>query len=75
MITIGGRRVYMSGDTGNIPEMRALKDIDVAFVCMNVPFTMDLQNAVAAVRAFRPKGVYPYHYRNQDNTFTDNWRF
>ncbi len=68
VVTLGGRRIFMSGDTGNIAEMRALTDIDVAFVCMNVPFTMTLAEAVTAVRAFRPRVTYPYHYRNQDNT-------
>lgn len=71
VLTIGGKRFYMSGDTGDIAEMRALKDIDVAFVCMNVPFTMNLTQAVSAVREFRPKVIYPYHFRNSDSTFTD----
>jgi L-ascorbate metabolism protein UlaG (beta-lactamase superfamily) len=62
VVTIGGRRIFISGDTGNVPEMRALTNIDVAFVCMNLPFTMDVSNAVNAVRAFQPKVVYPYHY-------------
>ncbi len=68
VLTIGGRRIYFSGDTGDIPEMRALPDIDVAYVCMNVPFTMTVAQASSAVRAFRPAVVYPYHFRNQDNT-------
>ncbi|HXG48081.1 MAG TPA: MBL fold metallo-hydrolase [Methylomirabilota bacterium] len=71
VLNVGGRRLYMSGDTGNIPEMRALRDIDVAFVCMNVPFTMTVADAATAVRAFRPRVVYPYHYRNQGGTFSD----
>jgi L-ascorbate metabolism protein UlaG (beta-lactamase superfamily) len=71
VITIGGKRFYMSGDTGDIPETRALQNIEVAFLCMNVPFTMNLTSAVAVTRAFKPKVLYPYHYRNQDNTFTD----
>lgn len=71
VVTLGGRRLFMSGDTGNIPEMRALTDIDVAFVCMNVPFTMTIAEAVTAVRAFRPRVVYPYHYRNSDGSPAD----
>ncbi len=71
VLTLGGKRIYMSGDTGNIPEMRALQDIDVAFVCMNIPFTMTASEAVTAVRAFQPRVVYPYHYRNQSGTTTN----
>lgn len=62
VLTIGGKRIYMSGDTGNITEMRALTNIDMAFVCMNLPFTMSVNEATNAVRAFRPGVVYPYHY-------------
>ena len=71
VVTIGGKRIYFSGDTGNIPEMRALQDIDVAFLCMNIPFTMTPADAVSAVNAFRPKVVYPYHYRNQGGSTTN----
>lgn len=71
ILTIGDRRLYMSGDTGDTAEMRALTDIDVAFVCMNVPFTMTIAQAASAVRLFRPRVVIPYHYRNQDNTLAD----
>ena len=66
VLTIGGKRVYISGDTADIPEMRDLKNIDVAFVCMNLPYTMDAATAAKAVVAFKPKVVYPYHYRGQD---------
>jgi L-ascorbate metabolism protein UlaG (beta-lactamase superfamily) len=66
VVTIGGRRIYMSGDTGGTPEMRALPDIDVAFVCMNLPFTMSIPEAVTNVRAMRPRVVYPYHYSASD---------
>jgi L-ascorbate metabolism protein UlaG (beta-lactamase superfamily) len=68
VLTLGGRRIFVSGDTGDVAEIRALTDIDVAFVCMNVPFTMTVGAATNCVRAMRPKVVYPYHYRNQDNT-------
>ena len=70
VVTIGGRRFYMSGDTGGTPEMRALPNIDVAFVCMNLPFTMSIPEAVTNVRAMRPRVVYPYHYSSSDvNSF------
>ncbi len=65
VLGIGGKRIYLSGDTQGIPEMRALKDIDVAFVCMNLPYTMDIKEAADAVLEFKPKIVYPYHYRGQ----------
>ena len=66
VLTMGGKRIYMSGDTEDIPEMLALKNIDVAFVCMNLPYTMDVDQAARAVKAFKPKIVYPYHYRGSD---------
>ena len=61
-----GRRLYISGDTEDIPEMRALKEIDIAIVCMNLPFTMTVEQAAAAVNAFQPKKVIPYHYRGKE---------
>lgn len=61
-----GKRVYISGDTEDIPEMRNLKNIDVAFVCMNLPYTMTVEKAAEAVLAFKPKTVYPYHYRGKN---------
>jgi len=66
VLTYGGKRFYFSGDTENIPEMRALKNIDVAFVCMNLPYTMTAEEAAEAVKAFHPKVVIPYHYKGQD---------
>jgi L-ascorbate metabolism protein UlaG (beta-lactamase superfamily) len=66
LVTLGGKRVYVSGDTEDIPEMRALQDIDVAFICMNQPYTMTEEQAASAVRAFKPKVVYPYHSRGSD---------
>jgi len=65
LLNLGGKTVYVSGDTEDIPEMRALKNIDVAFVCMNLPYTMDIEQASSAVLEFKPKIVYPYHYRGQ----------
>ena len=53
VVTYGGKRFYFSGDTEGIPEMKALKNIDVAFVCMNLPYTMTPEEAAEAVRAFR----------------------
>jgi L-ascorbate metabolism protein UlaG (beta-lactamase superfamily) len=66
VLGIGGKLIYLSGDTQGIPEMRSLKNIDVAFVCMNLPYTMDIKEAADAVLAFKPKIVYPYHYRGQN---------
>lgn len=66
LLTIGGKIIYISGDTADTPEMRALKNIDIAFVCMNLPYTMDVKSASQGVLAFKPKVVYPYHYKGQD---------
>jgi len=66
VLTYGGKRFYFSGDTEDIPEMRALKNIDVAFVCMNLPYTMPPEEAADAVKAFHPKIVIPYHYSGSD---------
>ncbi|UOQ51523.1 MBL fold metallo-hydrolase [Hymenobacter cellulosivorans] len=65
VLSLGGKNVYLSGDTEDIAEMRALKNIDVAFVCMNLPYTMDVNQAAQGVLAFKPGIVYPYHYRGQ----------
>ncbi len=63
VLKMGGKTIYISGDTAGVPEMRALKNIDLAFVCMNLPYTMDVPEAASAVLDFKPKIVYPYHYR------------
>lgn len=68
VLTYGGKRFYFSGDTEGVPEMRALRNIDVAFVCMNLPYTMPPDEAADAVKAFHPKIVIPYHYRGSDLT-------
>ncbi len=68
VVTFGGTRVYISGDTEDIPEMRSLADIDVAFVCFNLPYTMTEDQAASAVREFAPDVVYPYHFRGSDVT-------
>src|ERR1700733_7293766 len=66
IVTLGGKRIYIAGDTEGTPEMKALKNIDVAFVCMNLPYTMTPEEAADAVRAFHPAIVYPYHYQGSD---------
>src|SRR3984885_4435480 len=66
ILTYGGKRFYFSGDTEGTAEMRALKNIDVAFVCMNLPYTMPPEEAADAVKAFHPKIVIPYHYQGSD---------
>lgn len=66
VITLGKKRLYFSGDTEDIPEMRNLKSIDMAFVCMNLPYTMTVESAASAVLEFKPKQVYPYHYRGTE---------
>ena len=70
-----GFRVYISGDTEDIPEMRALENIDLAFLCMNLPFTMTVEQAAAAVADFKPAHVYPYHYRGKDGGTQDPAEF
>ena len=71
VVTIGGKRIYISGDTGNSADLRALTNIDVAFLCINLPFTMSVNEATNLVRAMQPKVVYPYHYRDQSNATTN----
>lgn len=66
ILTIDGMRVYIAGDTEGTPEMRALSDIDLAFVPMNLPYTMDVTQAADAVAEFAPTYVYPYHFRDSD---------
>ena len=65
ILNFAGIKVYISGDTEDIQEMRDLKDVDIAFVCMNLPYTMDISQAASAVLDFKPKIVYPYHYRGK----------
>jgi L-ascorbate metabolism protein UlaG (beta-lactamase superfamily) len=72
VLTYGGKRFYISGDTEGTPEMRALKNIDVAFVCMSLPYTMPPDEAADAVKAFHPKIVIPYHYHGSDLTVFEN---
>ena len=72
VLSYGGKKFYFAGDTEGTPEMRALKDIDVAFIPMNLPYTMSPEEAADAVKAFKPKVAIPYHYRGQDlNKFAE----
>jgi L-ascorbate metabolism protein UlaG (beta-lactamase superfamily) len=71
VLAVGGKRVYVAGDTEDTPEMLALKGIDVAFLPMNLPYTMSVEKAADAIRQFKPKIVYPYHFRNADGTMAD----
>lgn len=66
IISVDGKRLYLAGDTEDVPEMRALKDIDLAFVPMILPYTMDVEHAAEGTIAFAPKVVYPYHYGDSD---------
>ncbi len=68
ILTIGGKKIYLSGDTENIPEMKNLTGVDVAFICMNLPSTMTPQEAAEAVRVFKPRIVYPYHFGSTELT-------
>jgi L-ascorbate metabolism protein UlaG (beta-lactamase superfamily) len=74
VVTVGGQRIYISGDTEDVPEMRALENVDVAFVCMNLPYTMDVEKAADAVLEFEPRVVLPYHYRGKGG-FSDIEKF
>lgn len=67
IITLGGKRLYFAGDTECTPEMKAIRNIEVAFVPMNMPFTMTPAEAADCVKAIEPKIVYPYHYEGQKN--------
>ena len=66
LITFGDKRVYVAGDTENIPEMKALKEVDCAFLPMNLPYTMTPEMVADAAKAFQPGILYPYHYGDTD---------
>lgn len=66
VLTFGDKRIYVAGDTENMPEMKALKEIDIAFLPMNLPYTMTPEMVADAAAAFRPKVLYPYHYGESD---------
>ncbi|MDT0553305.1 MBL fold metallo-hydrolase [Urechidicola vernalis] len=74
IINVAGKNMYISGDTEDIPEMRNLRDIDIAFICMNLPYTMDINQAADAVLEFQPKIVYPFHFRGKPD-FSDVEKF
>ena len=68
IITFGDKRVLIAGDTENTPEIKALKNIDIAFLPMNLPYTMTPEMVASAAKAFSPKVLYPYHYGSTDTT-------
>ena len=68
IISFGDKRVYVAGDTENMPEMKQLKAIDIAFLPMNLPYTMTPEMVADAARAFRPAILYPYHYGDPDTS-------
>jgi L-ascorbate metabolism protein UlaG (beta-lactamase superfamily) len=71
LLTIGGKRIYVAGDTENTPEMKTLKNINIAFLPMNLPYTMTPEMVADAVKAFKPEVLYPYHFgeTNTDEIF------
>ncbi|NOQ28312.1 MAG: MBL fold metallo-hydrolase [Bacteroidales bacterium] len=68
IIKFGDKNVLIGGDTENIPELKALENIDIAFLPMNLPYTMTPEMVADAAKAFRPKVIYPYHYGNTDTS-------
>ncbi|MFQ6108738.1 MAG: MBL fold metallo-hydrolase [Candidatus Aminicenantales bacterium] len=68
IITFGDKRVYVAGDTENTPEMKKLTNVDIAFLPMNLPYTMTPEMVADAARSFRPKILYPYHYGDTDTS-------
>jgi len=68
ILTFGDKRVYIAGDTENTPEMKNLKNIDYAFLPMNLPYTMTPEMVADAVNAFKPKVLFPYHYGDTDTS-------
>ena len=67
-ITFGDKKIYVAGDTENTPEMNKLRDIDIAFLPMNVPYTMRPEMVADAAKTFKPKILYPYHYGKTDTS-------
>ncbi|HUT70067.1 MAG TPA: MBL fold metallo-hydrolase [Desulfatiglandales bacterium] len=68
VITFGDKKIYVAGDTENTPEMKKLRDIDIAFLPMNVPYTMTPEMVADAAKTFKPKILYPYHYGKTDTS-------
>jgi L-ascorbate metabolism protein UlaG (beta-lactamase superfamily) len=71
VLTFGDKRIYVAGDTEETPELAHLANIDLAFIPANLPYTQTIEAAAKWVKDFRPKMVFPYHYRNQDGTTSD----
>jgi L-ascorbate metabolism protein UlaG (beta-lactamase superfamily) len=71
VLTFADRRVYVAGDTEETPELAHLTNIDLAFIPANLPYTQTVEAAAKWVKDFRPKTVFPYHYRNQDGSTSD----
>ena len=63
---LSGKRIYVAGDTEDTPEMKAMKNIDCAFLPVNLPYTMSPEMAADAAKAFKPKILYPYHFGDTD---------
>ena len=68
VVTLGDRRVYVAGDTENVPQMESLESVDIAFLPMNLPYTMTPEMVADAAKAIQPKALYPYHYGNTDTS-------
>ena len=68
VLTFGDKRIYIAGDTENTPEMKSLQQIDYAFLPMNLPYTMTPEMVADAVKAFKPKVLFPYHYGDTDTS-------
>jgi L-ascorbate metabolism protein UlaG (beta-lactamase superfamily) len=68
IVTFGKKRVYVAGDTENVPEMKKLRNIDIAFLPMNLPYTMTPEMVADAAKAFKPTILYPYHYGQTDTS-------
>jgi L-ascorbate metabolism protein UlaG (beta-lactamase superfamily) len=68
VITFGDKKLYVAGDTENIPELVELQEIDIAFLPMNLPFTMSPEMAADAAQSFSPKILYPYHFGDSDTS-------
>ena len=66
ILTIDGLRIYIAGDTEDIPEMETIKDIDIAFLPCNQPYTMTPEQLVNAAKTIKPKVMFPYHYGQTD---------
>ena len=66
IVTLGGKRIFIGGDTENTPEMKAMKNIDIAFLPMNLPYTMTPEMVADGAKGFRPDILYPYHYGDTD---------